>query len=318
MKFNLIIFLILVTFCNCQKKSQNDKSLNSENMSKQENIQSSNTKISYIVHVNALSPYELYLDDILVDFYYGNNINNTTQLNPYLLSNGKHNLKIRFLPRESSSDNLVSPKDIIFNETAQWKIFFTKINTDKDAPLGYSNEIDYTKSQLKIQAPTEKVPYWEQSWDIEVKDLPYHLKGWSESENLTQIDKDVLLKDVNQYFLNLKDLLNQGKIDEFLKLCKKEDEELDIATYTSPEDSKIDYQNNKEKMTKLCVGNMQPLDNAEMKIYGNGRLVTLVIPNGKYKNWNALMSKTPKGRVTSWGVVLHKPKGSPNFEIIRK
>ena len=71
-------------------------------------------------------------------------------------------------------------------------------------------------------------------------------------------------------------------------------------------------------MSKLCVGNMQSLDNAELKIYGNGRLVTLVTPNGKYKNWNALMSKTPKGRVTSWGVILHKPKGSANFEIIRK
>ena len=300
-KLLLLFFAFNFVLCNCQEKTF-----------------SLNTKPSYIAHVNALSPYELYLDDILVDFYYGNNINNTTQLNPYLLSNGKHNLKIRFLPREDSSDKLVNPKDIIFNESAKWKIFFTKINSDKEAPLGYSDEIDYNKSELKIVAPTEKVPYWEQSWDVEVKDLPYQVKGWSDSENLEKIDKEILSKEVKEYFTTLKDLLNQGKIDEFLKLCKKEDEELDIATYTTPKDSKIDYQKNKEKMSKLCVGNMQSLDNAEMKIYGNGRLVTLVIPNGKYKNWNALMSKTPKGRVTSWGVILHKPKGSANFEIIRK
>ena len=170
---------------------------------------------------------------------------------------------------------------------------------------------------MKIIAPTEKVPYWEQSWDVEVKELPYQLKGWSESQNLDKIDKEILSKEVKEYFTTLKDLLNQGKIDEFLRLCEKEDEELDIATYTTPEDSKIDYQNNKEKMSKLCVGNMQSLENAEMKIYGNGRLVTLVIPNGKYRNWSALMSKTPKGRVTSWGVILHKPKGSDKLEIIR-
>ena len=163
--------------------------------------------------------------------YLGNNINNTTQLNPYLLSNGKHNLKIRFLPREDSSDKLVNPKDIIFNESAKWKIFFTKINSDKEAPLGYSDEIDYNKSELKIVAPTEKVPYWEQSWDVEVKDLPYQVKGWSDSENLEKIDKEILSKEVKEYFTTLKDLLNQGKIDEFLKLCKKEDEELDIARY---------------------------------------------------------------------------------------
>ncbi len=120
------------------------------------------------------------------------------------------------------------------------------------------------------------------------------------------------------YFSGLRDLLNQGKIDAFQQLCKKEDEELDLVTYTTPEDSKSDYQNNKEKLLRLCPGNMQPLDNYEMKIYGNGKLVTLVIPNGKYKNWNALMSKTPKGRVTSWGAILHKPKGSDTFEVIRK
>ncbi len=318
MKSSLTLFSILMIFCNCQLKSQNKINKNSEKMSRQESAHPAVGKISYIAHVNALSPYELYLDDILIDFYYGNNISNTTELNPYLLGNGKHTLKIRFLPKEDSVDKMVSPKDIIFNETARWHIYFSKIVPNNDAPLGYSNEIDYAKSELKIQAPTKKVPFWEQAWEVDVKDLPYQVKGWSESQDLKKIDKDILQKEVVEYFSYLKDLLNEGKIDEFLKLCKKEDEELDIVTYTTPEDSKIDYQNNKEKMLKLCPGNMQPFDNYEMKIYGNGKLVTLVIANGKYKNWNALMSKTPKGRITTWGAILYKPKGSKTFEIIRK
>lgn len=56
----------------------------------------------------------------------------------------------------------------------------------------------------------------------------------------------------------------------------------------------------------------------KIRIYGNGKLVTLVITNGKYRNWNALMSKTPKGRITTLGAILHKPKGSMTFETIRK
>lgn len=318
MKISLTIFSILMIFCNCQQTSQNNINKNSEKMNRQESANPAAGKIGYIVHVNALSPYELYLDDILIDSYYRNNISNTTELNPYLLGNGKHTLKIKFLPKQDSSDQMVLPKDIIFNETARWHIYFSKIVSDKNAPLGYSNEIDYAKSELKIQAPTKKVPFWEQAWEVDVKDLPYQVKGWSESQDLKKIDRNVLQKEVVEYFSNLKDLLNTGKIDDFRKLCKKRDEELDVVTYTTPEDSKIDYQNNKEKMLKLCPGNMQPFDNYEMKIYGNGRLVTLVIPNGKYKNWTALISKTPKGRITSWGILLHKPKGSNTFEIIRK
>ncbi|SFN78356.1 hypothetical protein SAMN05421594_4193 [Chryseobacterium oleae] len=317
-KMSLAVFSIVMMFCHCQQKLQNKINNSSEKIDRKRSTQSAIEKISYIAHVNAQSPYELYLDDILIDFYYGNNISNTTELNPYLLGNGKHILKIRFLPREDSPDKMVQPKDIIFNETARWHIYFSKIVPDKNASLGYSNEIDYAKSELKLQAPKEKVPFWEQVWEVDVKDLPYQVKGWSESEDLKKIDKDVLQKEVVEYFSNLKDLLNNGKIDEFLQLCKKEDKELDIVTYTTPKDSKIDYQNNKEKMLKLCPGNMQPFDNYEMKIYGNGRLVTLLISNGKYRNWTALISKTPKGRVTSWGVILHKPTGSKTFEIIRK
>jgi hypothetical protein len=317
-KISLTLLAILMIFCNCEQKSQNKNNPNSEKMNRQESAHSATGKIGYIAHVNALSPYELYLDDILIDSYYGNNISNTTELNPYLLGNGKHTLKIRFLPKQDSADQMVSPKDIIFNETARWHIYFSKIAPDKDVPLGYSNEIDYAKSELKLHAPPEKVPFWEQTWEVDVKGLPYQVKGWSESQDLKKIDKDVLQKEVVEYFSKLKDLLNNGKIDEFRKLCKKRDEELDVVTYTSPEDSKIDYQNNTAKMLKLCPGNMQPFDNYEMKIYGNGKLVTLVIPNGEFRNWTALISKTPKGRTTSWGILLHKPKGSNTFEIIRK
>ncbi|MBL1222473.1 hypothetical protein JET18_16590 [Chryseobacterium sp. L7] len=317
-KIGLAVFSILMILCNGQQNSQNKAKQSSGKINRQGSAHSAANKTTYIAHVNAMSPYELYLDDILIDFYYGDNMSNTTELNPYLLGNGKHTLKIRFLPKKDSPDTMVQPKDIIFNETARWHIYFSKIVPDKGDPLGYSNEIDYAKSELKIQAPPEKVAFWEQTWEVDVKDLPYHVTGWSESQDLKKTDKDVLQKEVVAYFSNIKDLLNSGKIDEYLKLRTKEDEELDVVTYTTPEDSKIDYQNNKEKMLKLCPGNMQPIDHYEMKIYGNGKLVTLVIPDGKFRNWTALISKTPKGRTTSWGILLHKPKGSSTFEIIRK
>ncbi|WP_326983146.1 hypothetical protein VUJ46_00945 [Chryseobacterium sp. MYb264] len=318
MRKNRFYLLLLVLLINCQEnKSQsvNKKAFEIVNKIPAEK------RISYAVHVNALTPYELYLDDILIDFFYEDNMNNTTELNPYLLENGKHKLKIRYLPTVKdmfSKKGLLDPRDIYTREDSRWHVFFVKLNKDPNVPLGYTNEIDYGSSELKIIPPPSQVPYWEQEWELDIKDLPYKLKGWSESEDLSKMDKDQLKKEVVAYYEKQRNLLNNGSINEFLKLSSKQDEELDICTYTTPEQSRIDYDENVELMSKLCPNNMQPMDNYTMKLYANGKLVSLEIPNGKYKSWSALMSKTPKGRVNEWSIKLHKPKGSKDFEIIRK
>ncbi|WP_312389233.1 hypothetical protein [Chryseobacterium sp.] len=317
MKSITFYLLLMTTLINCQEKEQmnNTKAMEIVNKIPAEK------RISYAVHVNALTPYELYLDDILIDYFYEDNMNNTTELNPYLLENGKHKLKIRYLPTVKdmfSKKGLLDPRDIYTREDSRWHVFFVKLNKDPNAVLGYTNEIDYGGSELKIIPPPSQVPYWEQEWELDIKDLPYKLKGWSESEDLSKMDKDQLKKEVVAYYEKQRNLLNNGSINEFLKLSSKQDEELDICTYTTPEQSRIDYDENVELMSKLCPNNMQPMDNYTMKLYANGKLVSLEIPNGKYKSWSALMSKTQKGRVNEWSIKLHKPKGSKDFEIIRK
>ncbi len=101
----LLIFNLLVISCKGQEK-----------------------QITYAVHINSLTPYELYLDYILVDYYYGDNQSKTVVLNPYLLSNGKHQLKIKFFPANNniySKNGLLSPKDIFLNNDTRWRCKFS-------------------------------------------------------------------------------------------------------------------------------------------------------------------------------------------------
>ncbi|MGU3373951.1 hypothetical protein [Chryseobacterium sp. M5A1_1a] len=276
-------------------------------------------QISYAIHVNSLTPYELYLDDILVDYYYGDNQSKTVELNPYLLSNGMHKLKIRFLPSNNnifSKKGLLSPKDIFINNDTRWHLYFVKLNKDKSKPLGYSNEIDYENNELKIIPPTEELPYWEQNWDLDINELPYSLKGWSESEDLSKMDKDQLEREVLTFFENQRTLLNEGEINEYLELGKKKDEEIIVSTY---DDNRSWYSSEERKENILrAKGHMLPLENYKLELFGNGKLATLKIASGQYKNWSALLSKSEKGRVSGWGILIHKPKGSSHFEIIRK
>lgn len=314
------IYLISLNFVlmNCQNNKDVNKNDN-KMINQNKNTMIKEKRITYAVHVNSLTPYELYLDDILVDYYYGDNQSKTVELNPYLLSNGKHQLKIKFFPAKNnvySKNGLLSPKDIFLNSDTRWRLYFVKLNKDKNKPLGYSNEIDYSNSELKIDAPKEEMPYWEQNWDIDIKELPFKLKGWSESEDLSKMDKNELKKEVVLFFENQRNLLNEGKVNEYLKLSKKRDEEIIIATY----DDNLEWYDSKERKENIlrAKGDMLPLENYSLVLYANGRLATLKIDSGQYKNWSALLSKNDKGRVSGWGILIHKPKGSVNFEIIRK
>ncbi|MBD8083098.1 hypothetical protein IC610_11805 [Chryseobacterium sp. GCR10] len=306
-----VLFLLTIASYSCSNKS-NDNKLIIQNKTQIEK----NKHITYAVHVNAKTPYELYLDDILIDRFYENNMNRSTDLNTYLLNNGTHKLKIRYLPLSDSQDGLLDPKDIIFNKDSRWHIYFVSLNKDPEAPLGYTNEIDYGSSALNIITPPKKVPFWEQEWDLEIKDLPYKLKGWSESEDLSKVNQDELKKEVVAFFEEQRLLLNEGKVDEYLQLGLKKDQELIVATYGED----LEYYNSQERKKNIlrAKGDMLPLENYTLELFANGRLATLIIASGQYKNWSALLSKSEKGRVSGWGILVHKPKGSSQFEIIRK
>ncbi|MCW3167783.1 hypothetical protein OMO38_04500 [Chryseobacterium sp. 09-1422] len=146
-----VLFLSTIASYSCSNKS-NDNKLIIQNKTQIEK----NKHITYAVHVNAKTPYELYLDDILIDRFYENNMNRSTDLNTYLLNNGTHKLKIRYLPLSDSQDGLLDPKDIIFNKDSRWHIYFVSLNKDPEAPLGYTNEIDYGSSALNIITPPKK------------------------------------------------------------------------------------------------------------------------------------------------------------------
>ncbi len=314
--FKYIIFIIPIII-NCQNKKESNSTTMTNEITTVSTI-SKDKQITYAVHVNAKTPYELYIDDILVDFFYENNMNNTTELNPYLLENGIHKLKLRYLPLSDSKDGLLDPKDVIFNKDSKWSVYFVKLEKDEHASLGYTNEIDYGNSELKVIPPPKKAPFWEQEWNLDIKDLPYKLKGWSESQDLSKMNQEQLEKETVEFFEKQKKILNDGKIEEYLNQTKIKNYELDICTYTNVEQSKIDYQDNLELMSKLCPNNMQSINNYEMRLFADGKLVTLLIPNGKLKNWSALMSITPKNRKNYYRILLHKPKGAKGFEIIRK
>ena len=112
--------ILLLCFVTCAQTTKNNTSNDTMKVVKPFPKEK---QITYSVHINAITPYEIYIDDIpLSGFgrYYQSGMNTTLELNPYLLNNGVHKLKIRYLPLETATDGLLQPGDVYHNKDAKW------------------------------------------------------------------------------------------------------------------------------------------------------------------------------------------------------
>ena len=273
-------------------------------------------QITYMIDLTLKTPHELYINDILaVSRSRGSNA--AIDINPYVLKNGKYKIKLRLLPYWHLNETTVSKSDI---ENA--RLFFGSYirNKETDEILNYKADV-----ALPIVAPKEDVPYFEQEWEVELTDLPYELEGWSKGQDLRKWDKKELEKKVVAYYQKLWKMLNDGDGERFMKLWEKADDENAIYDY----DTEIDETNKSEiaDIKKHCVNRMIPLEDYEMKLYAEGRLVCLERKthtrefNNYFpldlKGWSPLVRKGQVRGGAEFPVKLYLPEGSNEFVIIR-
>ena len=275
-------------------------------------------QITYGISLSMRVPYELYINDIKADYDYVG-ANNGVDINPYILKNGKYKVKLRIFPAFKAGEKLIE-----FDDIEKSNISFDSYIRNKE-----TNEIlNYNSIPLPIVAPKVDVPYFEQEWDVELTELPYELEGWSKGQDLRKWDKDKLEKKVVAYYQKLWHILNNGEGGEWTKLTQKRINETAIFYYESQEENQEAIKNNQQNIEKYCTNNMIPLEDYEMKLYAEGKLVCLERKthtrefNNKspldIKGWSPLIRKGKKSGAGYYNVLLYLPQGSDEFVIIRK
>ena len=272
-------------------------------------------QITYGISLSMRVPYELYINDIKADYDYVG-ANSGVDMNPYILKNGKYKVKLRIFPAFKAGEKLIE-----FDDIEKSNISFDSYIRNKE-----TNEIlNYNSIPLPIVAPTIDVPYFEQEWKVEITDLPYELEGWSKGQDLRKWDRKELEKKVVAYYQKLWKMLNDGDGERFMKLWEKADDENAIYDY----DTEIDEANKSEiaDIKKHCVNRMIPLEDYEMKLYAEGRLVCLERKthtrefNNYFpldlKGWSPLVRKGQVRGGAEFPVKLYLPEGSNEFVIIR-
>lgn len=313
MKKIIFIFFILIINISCSQNKNNSSEKQQDMTVTQFPIEK---HIVYGINTSIQNKFDLFINDISA-------INNsmgysTYEINPYVLKNGKYKIKIKFYIKNVS-------KDLLINN----KIYFVQFLKDSNGEY-----IENTKKELKelkeltIKYPNDISDYFEQEWEVDIKDLPYELEGWSNGQDLYKMDQIELEKRVVSYYQKLWNILNDGNGREWTDLTKKRQIETATFDYNSEEELNRFIKENEEIVNTKCKNLMTPLEDYEMKLYANGKLVTLERKshtkefNNKtpldLKGWSPLIRKYTTSGGADYPILLYLPQNSNEFVIIRK
>ena len=275
-------------------------------------------QITYMIALSMRVPYELYINDIKADCDYVG-ANSGVDMNPYILKNGKYKVKLRIFPAFKAGEKLIE-----FDDIEKSDISFDSYIRNKET----DEILNYNSIPLPIVAPKEDVPYFEQEWEVELTELPYELEGWSKGQDLRKWDKKELEKKVVAFHQRTRKILNEGNSEAWLKLIQKRFDEVCIFDYLSEKRIEKDLEEIKEDVEEYSKGTMIPLEDYELKLYAEGKLVTLERKThtkefNNYspldiKGWSPLISKGTIYGAAPYPILLYLPQGSDEFVIIRR
>ena len=304
-----LVFLCFILLFNCHN-AQNTGEMKIQQIPLEK-------QITYMIDITTNIPVIVYVNDIKASEL-NMPLGTAIDLNPYVLKNGKCKIKLQIFPLFRRGDTLVTVENIM-----RCNLFFGSYirNKETDEILNYKADV-----ALPIVAPKEDVPYFEQEWDVELTELPYELEGWSKGQDLRKWDKKELEKKVVAYYQKLWHILNNGEGERYMDLWKQADQELMFYDYETDYDSI--YKEESEEIKKNCTDNMIYLEDYEMKLYAEGKLVCLERKThtrefNNYspldiKGWSPLIRKGRKSGAEDFPVKLYLPEGSNEFVIIRK
>ena len=306
-----ILFIFIILLFNCHN-AQNTGEMKIQQIPLEK-------QITYMIDITTNIPVIVYVNDIKASEL-NMPLGTAIDLNPYVLKNGKCKIKLQIFPLFRRGDTLVTVENIM-----RCNLFFGSYirNKETDEILNYKADV-----ALPIVAPTIDVPYFEQEWEVEITELPYELEGWSKGQDLRKWDKDKLEKKVVAFHQKIRKILNDGNSEEWMKLIQKRFDEVCIFDYLSEKRIEKDLEEIKEDVEEYSKGTMIPLEDYELKLYAEGKLVTLERKThtkefNNYspldiKGWSPLISKGTTYGAAPYPILLYLPQGSDEFVIIRR
>ncbi|MFD1604601.1 hypothetical protein ACFSJW_14420 [Flavobacterium artemisiae] len=305
-----LLFFLSISLCG---QNQNKKTT--------ETIQTNKGMLFTLKNESHDCSYEVLVNDVPVVSYFGlgGGYSSKKEINQYMLQPGRQEITIRIYPQkktEASFENVIS-------KNAKVKITILKskepmsmldILAAKEKGEQYEWQVVFFETS-KIDAD---LPYKEfkTAFDVTDKDITWKIKGWAESKDLRNDSK--LRQQVDVFYEKFKDILTNKKQQEYVDLLKTSIQEEALSKPWYGSDFGKDLANEMFKYAGEERNFIFPCQNAELKFYGNGKMVTLVCKDLLSYGYSPLISKTAKNAMPKVHTIyLHKSKNSDELKIIR-
>lgn len=270
--------------------------------------------------------YEIYVNGMLVFKHYKNVglTNHAIPINHMILKGGVQNITIKLFPLGKIGEQEFNTLEedtrfrlTIFkrNKATPWEGMDYDVVHEYFAPTANGKETGTFKHV--------GMPYYEETFTFNAQ-VPYKLKGWDDSQVLTEMDQDTLEQEILDFYKKYDNIIQNQDEQSWVNMVRdREKEYLESVHYNDYKNSRIKsritfYKNtfDTELVEKI------PLDSYKIAFLGDGKVVTLRstkrpgVSAYSYAENKDRNGKRAKGR-TSYYLLLHKPKGSNKLEIIR-
>ncbi len=301
-KVFFLLLLVLFSFNSCTNKKNTSK----KTIEAQKNIAHSQKDYHLFYRFEAI-PYEIMINDVMCEIDFENGMPGPTEINHYLLKSGNQKIKIKVIHPYAHENMMFKPKDVEFLNK---NLFIADVsyNDQNEIELDTIKKLDFPKIEVEV-------PFIEYEWSFKVE-VPYKLNAWSNSENLNNWNKEDLKEKVLSKFNYLRNLLNSGNGIRFVEELKYANKEYFKANYFTKKQEN-EYLSNLTRTYSNHKGIMPQINKFDLKIMGDGKVVTLQNID-KNIGQSVLTAEDSKKKILYLNyIMLHKPKNSEEFEIIR-
>lgn len=330
-----ITIIILASILCLQSCAQNDNEMNAKTTqilgSLYKEVQHYDQRINYQadIFIGGCN-FEVLINDFPVETYFdaGNGVISTSiPINTAILKPGTQTWKIRVypihdvkeikgitskIPRNAIEDNArveIKIEGVRFKENGDIEKHFGKVLEFK-APLIKDEKTG--KNKLADAGKT----YTEYSGTFKAN-VAYNLSGWQNSEDLTNSNPEILKQELLKEYQKISKWLTNRNLDSIAQAkLKAKKEEAQALFYNSSDNREYisDFLETwgHEKIT------MQQIGDCSLKIYENGKIVTLT--SNMFKKsplWATYKDDKNEDHYILYPIYFHRPKGKKELEIIR-
>lgn len=322
MKKLIIFLLVSSSLVSCaQKKTDMNNTIDSVLGNLDKTVQYRDQQINYHagIHVGGCS-FEFFINDLPVLQYFGDGngtMNTNAPINPYILQSGKQRYKLVVYPAIFKGEQTTTLSPGVAIDITVEGLKFREDGVDNKTPKVQLLETPQKKDEKgnTVYADAGKpMAIYEGSFDAQV---PYQLKGWTASKDLTREDTTALKAQVLDVYKNIARLISEHKTEELAqKLYTREKETAQALFY----DHAMAENNLKDFDTAFARPGleMQPLENYKLVFYGN-KIVGLERTDirGKSPLFAYYPGSDGRKKYKMYYCYLHKPAGSNELEVIR-